>query len=118
MASQQYDETEAIKSYVWRNYPEISRPHECLADGEAVIRLLPERLKTVYRESLKQRELNAAITGDDAAIIMAVLTQLETERFFRMVDVNSLHIARCPKCQKVLVNEKSRQCLHCGFDWH
>ena len=67
---------------------------------------------------MRNRELNEEIAEDDAAIIVAVVTELETERFLEMVDVESLEIARCPECRKVLVNENSRQCLHCGFDWH
>ena len=113
-----YNETESIKRYVWRNFPEICRPHECLPHGEDILRLIPDRLKPLCRERLRNRESNQEIDDGDAAIIMAVVTALETKRFMEMVDVESLEIARCPKCRKVLVNENSHQCLHCGFDWH
>lgn len=118
MANQQYDETEALKKYVWRNFPELCKPSDCLPAREEVVQLLPERLKPVFRESLEHDNLQEAVSEDDAAIFVDAVTQLETQAFHRIVDVNALEIARCPKCEKVLVNKKSRQCLHCSFDWH
>lgn len=118
MARPSYDEMESIKRYVWRNFPDVCKPHECLPSCEDILQLLPDPLKTFYRERLRNRELNEEFAEADAAIIVAVVTELETKRFLEKVDVESLQIPRCPACRKVLIHENSRQCLHCGLDWH
>jgi hypothetical protein len=109
------DEIEAIKSYVWRNYPEICRPHDCVPDRESIIHSLPECMRQDLRDCIEgNREPQEA----EAGVIMRVVTMLETEKFFQLVDVESLTIARCRECGTILVNDKSQQCLKCGLDWH
>ena len=109
------EEIEAIKRYVWRNYPEICRPLECMPDGESIIRNLPECMRQEFRECI---EGNREPQEGEAGVIVRVVTQLETEKFFQLVDVESLEIARCRECGNILVNDNSQQCLKCGLDWH
>jgi len=118
MASPSYDEMKSIKRYVWRNFPDVCKPHECLPSCEDILRLLPDPLRTSYRARLRTRELSEELAEADADIIMAIVIELETKRFLEKVDVESLQIPRCPACRKVLINGNSRQCTHCGLDWH
>lgn len=99
------EEIEAIKRYVWRNYPEICRPHECVPDGESIIQNQPETMRQGFREYI---EGNRELQESEAGVIMRVVTRLETEKFFQLVDVESLEIARCRECGNVLVNDKSK----------
>ena len=109
------DEIEAIKSYVWQNCPEICRPHECVPDRESIIRNLPECMRQDLRECI---EGNREPQEGEAGVIMRVVTKLETEKFFQLIDFESLEIARCRECGNILINDKSKQCLRCGLDWH
>lgn len=104
------EEIEAIKCYVWRNYPEICRPHECVPDRESIIHNLPKSMRRDFREHI---DGNRELQEGEADVIMSVVTKLETEKFLQLVDVESLEIARCRECHNILVNNKSKTQARC-----
>src|SRR5687768_8238535 len=46
----EYNEDQELMGYVWRNYPQIVRPHECVAPAEQVRDALPPELRDEYWE--------------------------------------------------------------------
>src|SRR5687768_10006439 len=49
-AMREYDEDRELMGYVWRNYRQIMRPHECVATDEQVRDALPPDLREEYWE--------------------------------------------------------------------
>lgn len=138
-----YDEQQELMSYVWRNYPEIVRPHECVASHEQIRDRLPAELRDEYwQHALECRNI---IRGSrerdqqpseewDSMISMPILPSLRQELLELVMQIqhdleieffkerftphqDQVTINRCPKCAKILINQKTRQCLWCGHDW-
>ena len=126
--------------YVWRNYPHIMRPHECVPAAGRVRDALPPEFREEYwqhdcecRKLIHEsRERSDRYTVMDIspilpemrpellAVVWPVHQQLEKQifwdKFLPHKDEVSIH--RCAGCQRILVNDKTRQCLWCGHDWH
>lgn len=138
-AMREYDDERELMGYVWRNYPQIVRPHECVAPAEHVRDELSSDLRDEYwchavecrriiRESYETGErlsmdISPALPEMRPELLAAVLLvhqklekQAFWEKFLPHKDEVSIH--RCTRCKRILVNEKSRQCLWCGHKWH
>ena len=143
-AMREYDEDRELMGYVWRNYPQIVRPHECVASAERVREELPPELRDEYWQHAgecrrligesRERDRRASVNGSllisnpilpsmrpvlVAAVSLAHRV-LEKEAFQRkfLPHRDRVSIHRCARCERILVNEKSRQCLWCGYNWH
>lgn len=138
----EYDEEQALMGYVWQNYPEIMRPHQAVRSPEQVREALPAEFKDEYarhaaeceriiQESRERDRLESGgivlgnvilpqMRPELAAAFREVVARLERETFWERFRPHqaSITIHRCPKCNRILVNEKTRQCLWCGHDWH
>ena len=140
----EYDEESELMGYVWRNYPEIVRPHECVATAERMRDHLPPELRDEYWahalecqrviEESHERDRRASdstrlvishpiLPKARSELVTAILKahkELEKQAFWEkfLPHKDRVSIHRCPRCQRILVNDKSRQCLWCGFDWH
>lgn len=136
----EYDDERELMGYIWRNFPQIARPYECVPSAERVRDELPPEFREEYwRHALEcQRliresdEINARAGRDgphpdlpqmspklSAAYSLAeekLEKQIFWDKFLPYKDRVSIH--RCARCERILVNEKSRQCLWCGYDWH
>lgn len=134
-----YDDERELMGYVWRNYPQIVRPHECVASAERVRDELPPELRDGYwkhavecqrlfHESRERGErlsmdINPILPSMRPVLLAAVLMaykELEKQAFWTkfLPHKDQVSIHRCTRCQRILVNEKSRQCFWCGYDWH
>lgn len=137
-AMKEYDEEQELMGYVWRNYCQIMRPDECIA--KRVRDALPAELRDEYWayiecvraiEESQERdpwarccvmdsqpipEMRPELLDAVSAAHEALMTPLFWEKF--LPHARGMSINRCPRCQRILVNEKSRQCLWCGHDWH
>jgi hypothetical protein len=140
----EYDDEEELMGYVWRNYPEIVRPHECVGPAERVRDELPAELRDEYwehaaecrriieecrasdaRESVNGRRVLSkpglpGMRAELRAAVSRVRGELERRAFWEAFGPHKdrVLIHRCSRCGRILVNEKSRQCLWCGHDWH
>ena len=137
MAMREYDEEQELIWYVRRNYRQIMGPDESVADR--VRDALPAELRDEYWayieserafEESRERdpwgnfgvvhsqptEMRPELLDAVSAAHEALAKPLFWEKF--LPHVNRVSIHRCPRCQRILVNEKSRQCLWCGHDWH
>jgi hypothetical protein len=140
----EYDDDNELMRYVWRNYPEIVRSYECVASAESLRDKLPPEIRDEYWEhavecrrvidASRERDRRASddgqltlstailpkMTPELGAAVSRARKELEKQafwnRFLRHQDQVSIH--RCARCQRILINEKSRQCLWCGYDWH
>jgi hypothetical protein len=143
MKPEAYNEEEALMGYVWRNYPDLIRPHECLPKDETICQQLPPELREEYRQYVAECNRILTETAEDerlskddsvweiepclpdtspeiAAAVGPIYAKLRRQLFqerFRPYQ-DRVTIARCPRCNRILINAKSRQCLWCGFDWH
>jgi hypothetical protein len=140
-----YNEIEALKQYVWKNYPEICKPHECLPSPEYIRDRLPNQMRDEYwrhvlecQDILERRGESDKKMSEETGgcvITMPILPQMnpsmvqefisifneyKTKAFKYIFDKNSenIFIHRCGRCNRILVSPKSQQCLWCGFDWH
>lgn len=133
---QEYDEERELMRYVWRNYRQIMPTDECIA--ERVRDVLPAELRYEYWAHIECRraieasrerdpwasccvsqpipEMRPELLDAVSAAHEALAKPLFWEKFLPHAGRVSIH--RCPRCQRILVNEKSRQCLWCGHDWH
>ena len=144
MRPEDYSEEDALMAYVWRNYPDIMRPDECVPTDAAVRDQLPPELRDEYwlwamecsrivAESMAedQRLSKDGTVVDSEPILPEMRPELGTAVnpiFFRLrwqvfqerlrLHQDRVTIARCPRCNRILINEHSRQCLWCRFDWH
>jgi hypothetical protein len=144
MQDRDYDDEQELMGYVWRNYPQIMRPHEGVTSRERVRDELPPELRDEYWahacecrrliEESRESDRRVSVNGQRVlstpmlprmrpellAAVSQVMRDLEKrvfwERFLPHKDRVFVH--RCARCDRILVNEKSRQCLWCGFDWH
>lgn len=140
----EYDEEQEFMGYVWRNYPQIVRPRECVASAERVRDKLPPELRDKYWEHAlecrriidESREADRRVSGKEQvmdtqpllpqmrpelrAAVSVVYQELEKQAFWEkyLPRKDEVSIHRCAHCQRILVNEKSRQCLWCGSNWH
>jgi hypothetical protein len=140
----EYDDERELMGYVWRNYPQIVRPHQCVPSAERVRDELPPELRAEYWQHAvecqrlinESRDRDERASGDGRTLIsMPILPEMRPEllaavslahgelekqefwnRFLPHKDQVSIH--RCARCKRILVNEKSRQCLWCGYNWH
>jgi hypothetical protein len=139
-----YDEEKELMGYVWRNYPQIVRPHECVASAERVRDELPPELRDEYLnhavecrqiiEESRERDRRASVDGQVVdsqpilpkmrqellAVVLCAHATLEKQTFWSrfLPHKDGVSIHRCSRCQRILVNDQSRQCLWCGYDWH
>ena len=140
----EYDEDRELMGYVWRNYRQIMRPHECVAPAERVRDALPAELRDEYwahaiecrriieesRERDRRESVNGRVVDSHPILpemrpellnaVSVAHTALEKELFWEkfLPHKDRVSIHRCTRCQRILVNEKSRQCLWCGHRWH
>ncbi|WDI42184.1 hypothetical protein [Bremerella sp. P1] len=140
----EYDEQRALMTYVWRNYPELVRPHQCLPSSEAIRDALPADARDAYwQHTLECRRIVADSIAEDVResrngyivhmtpmlpqlspelleLVTPITERLEIEAFWEMFrpHQSQVSINRCPECSRILINEKTRQCLSCGHDWH
>jgi hypothetical protein len=139
-----YNEDEALKFYIWRNYPEIARPHECLPSFEWIRDNLPSELREEYWTHVAEcraiREKTTALEKQSreesakvleimrsfpemkiglAALVVALVARYETMILKERVAASgaTIVICRCTRCNRILVSAKSRQCLGCGHVW-
>ena len=141
---QEYDDEQELMRYVWRNFPQIAGPIECLPSADRVRDELPPELREEYwrhaiecqRVIAESRERDRRASGNGSfqishpslpkmrpellAAVSLVHRKLEKQAFWNkfLPHKNNVSIHRCARCKRVLVNEKSRQCLWCGYDWH
>jgi hypothetical protein len=139
-----YDDERELMGYVFRNYPTIVRPRDCVPSAERVRDELPAELRDEYWEHAvecqrilkdsRETEQRASIDGHvmDVTPIMPQMRpelaeawshafmKLERQAFWArfLPHKNHVSVHRCARCRRVLVNEKSRQCLWCGSKWH
>jgi len=140
----EYDDEQELMGYVWRNYPQIVRPHQCVASAERVRDELPPGMRDEYWEHAvecrriieESRERDRRASGNDQVVmskpvlpvmrpeLLAAVSlaheELEKQEFWSRFLPHKDHVSihRCARCRRILVNEKSRQCLWCGDDWH
>jgi hypothetical protein len=139
-----YDEDQEIMRYVWRNYPDLLKPHQCVASTEQVCTELQPELRDEYRGHMLEcrRVAQEAAENDKAAsgegysqtsmpllpelsseftaLLVGIYQKLEKENFRRLLEPLQAQFKfyRCPCCQKILINERTRQCYYCGHDCH
>jgi hypothetical protein len=139
-----YDDEREVMGYVFRNYPEIVRPRDCVPSAEGVRDALPAELRDEYWEhavecqrmlkETRETEQRLSIDGGmmDITPIMPEMRpelaeawsqafeKLEKQTFCAkcLPHKDNVFIHRCARCQRVLVNKKTRQCLWCGAKWH
>lgn len=139
-----YDEVSELMGYVWRNYPEIMRPHECAPSAEMICEELPEELREEYwrhamecrrivEESRKADRTYSSRGGVRVSTPDLPETRPELTRAFHTAFENlqrkifwskfepyedQVAVNRCDRCGRILVCGESRQCLWCGHDWH
>ncbi len=138
----EYDEEEAFMSYVWRSYPEIMRPHQCVASAEQVCEKLPPEFRDEYWQHASECrklvhesvERDKQASNDEEVITSMPLLpslrpelldlsfpisqELEKQLFWKLFlpHQDQVSINRCPNCEKILFNDKTRQCLWCKHD--
>ena len=138
-AMREYDEERELMGYVWRNYPQIVRPLECVASPECVRDQLPPELREEYwqhaveclrlvhesrergeRLSMEISPILPEMRPELLAAVSLAHKELEKQAFWNkfLPHKDQVSIHRCARCQRILVNQKSRQCLWCGYDWH
>jgi hypothetical protein len=139
-----YDDERELMGYVFRNYPTIVRPRDCVPSAERVRDELPVELRDEYwehavecrriLEESRATEQRASVDGHvmDVTPIMPEMRpelaeawpqafkKLEKQAFWArfLPHKDNVSIHRCARYQRVLVNEKTRQCLWCGAKWH
>jgi hypothetical protein len=134
----EYDEHRELMVYVWQNYPDISNPLQCTHSEEEICQRLPGDLQKECSQYLKAKSdaldedipgLGPAFETSDSlpemspelhAAYTAAFFELQYEAFteqFRPHEAR-VHIACCPKCDKILASPLARQCFWCGHDWH
>jgi hypothetical protein len=142
---EEYNENGALKQYVWRNYRELVRPHECFPSAE----LIRDRLPSELRDEFWAHILECRAIGDKASefvremeakeggvcdvmpsfpemssglsrLVVAIISEFETRTFQKVLDANRgrIVIHRCSRCNRILIGPHSEQCLWCGYDWH
>jgi hypothetical protein len=140
----EYDEDRALMGYVIRNYPQIVRARDCVPSAERVRDELPAELRNEYwdhvleceriRKETYETEERLSINGsvmdimpilpemrpEPAEAWSVVFEKLEKQAFWArfLPHKDNVFIQRCARCERVLVNEKTRQCLWCGEKWH
>jgi hypothetical protein len=144
MKTKEYNEEDALKGYVWQNYPEIVRHRDCMPSPEMIRQQLPLEFQDEYWEyRLECRRIIVESASEDErlakagrvqettpmlpemrpellAVVWPVFRELENKAFWEKFKPHQsvVSIARCGRCKKILVNDMSRQCLWCGHDWH
>ena len=139
-----HDDERELMGYVFRNYPEIVRPRDCMPSAERVRDELPADVRDEYwehvlecrriRNETYETEKRLSVSGgvmdidpitpemrpELAEAWSAAFKKLETQAFWTkfLPHKENIFIHRCAQCQRVLVNEKTRQCLWCGAKWH
>ncbi len=140
----EYNEQNEVMRYVWRNYPDIVRPHECIPSHARIRDALPRATQDEYTQHVGTTERCLArieaerqsLPTDDSVVdislrtpamrpellaeVMRVIRDLEVAMFLDRVRPHEHRISvnRCGKCSRVLINAMSRQCLWCSYDWH
>jgi hypothetical protein len=143
-AMREYDEDRELMGYVMRNYPQIVRRRDCVPSKERVRDELPVELRDEYwkhvleceriRMETYETERRLSVNGSvmDILPIMpemrpelaeawsVAFTRLEKQAFWVnfLPHKDDVFIHRCARCQRVLVNEQTCQCLWCGAKWH
>ena len=109
----EYDDEQELMAYVSRNYPENVRPHECVASAERMRDELPAELRDEFWEHAAEcrRIIDECRASDER-------DSVNGRRVMSKPGLPGMRLHRCSHCQRILVNEKSRQCLWCGHDWH
>jgi hypothetical protein len=144
VAKREYDDERQLMAYVWRNYPHIVRAHECVASPERERDELPPELREEYwqhaveclrlidesraRDKRDSRDGRLVISTpmlprmrpELLAAVSLARRKLERQAFWDkfLPHKDQLSIHRCARCKRILVNEKTRQCLWCSYDWH
>lgn len=141
---QDYDEERALMGYVFRTHPEIVSSWECSPSTDRVRDELPPSMRDAYMEYIAERQRICdeyidmldklphplpQITHDLhfpklqpelSAAVSKVSEDLERQAFWKKFTPHKDHVSipRCGRCQQILINHKTRQCLSCGYDWH
>jgi hypothetical protein len=141
----EYDENRELKTYVWRNYPEIVRPNECFPPSEWIRDHLPGELSKEFLAYLaecdairEQQQASESTWCDEVGCVVdsepdipkmspelmkcvgAIIKEFEDQLMSKVLAANNTRIVicRCCRCNRVLKSPKSQQCLWCGYDWH
>src|SRR5687767_7629704 len=122
-AMREYDDEEQLMGYVWRNYPQIVRPHECVASAERVRDELPPELRDEYwahavacrriidesqerdrRERALSKPMLPKMRPELLAAVSLAHSKLERRAFWNAFGPHKdqVPIHRCTRCQRIL----------------
>jgi len=130
--------------YVVRNYPEIVGRRDCMPSADGLHDELPVELRDEYwehileceriRKETYETERRLSVNGSVMDIMPTLpemrrelaeawsvaFAKLEKQAFWAkfLPHKGNVFIHRCARCQRVLVNDKTRQCLWCGAKRH
>ena len=114
-----YDDERQLTSYIWHNYRHLLTPLEALTDKTLLAESKAEHASETMAALLRQRwsamdnpDVVAELADGSDAFRNRVRNRIVRECADRIV------INRCPKCSRLVVTPKARQCLWCGHDWH
>ncbi len=123
MKAEDYDENEVLFLYVWRNCQHLLTDFERRVDTAGMVRLKAEHSRSTGHDAFAEMLLKRSGAIGDPEVESALRDGLDA--FRRRVGSRLLAdprcqalINRCPRCRRVVVTPKARQCLWCKHDWH